>query len=240
MKKSMLLAVAVLLLAGGAQASEYAAFTRDLVTPYDFYKKSLSLTSKKEDAEKAKAALASFIETWSPFASKYAADVPLPFAGIGDFPSRIKRPVEVGRQAAELLKEGNVSRAHAVLEEVRYLMWDMRVRSRIVSLADKANDFHEAMEIVLDQAGSAKDPEAAKRVYERYGSWFLIKWNDLPNASDVAAVKKAFDPAFEDGRTAVGAYLDALKKGDLALAKKLSGDVKGSYKKIWMLDLPSP
>jgi hypothetical protein len=236
MKKVVLLLVVGVFFAQAALASEYAAFTSDLVKPYGFFKQSLSLTSKKEDAEKAKTAVASFIEAWGTFSAKYSADVPKPFAKIQDFSSRIKRPVEVGKQAAEFLKDGNVKQAHMVLEEVRYLMWDMRVKSAIVSLSDKANDFHEAMEVVLDHADAAKEPADAKQVFDRYGAWLQIKWEDMLNAPDTESVKKAFDPAFEDGRKAVAAYLASLKQGDAAQAKKLSGGVKGAYKKIWMLD----
>lgn len=236
MKRLLLMLVAGVLFAGGADASEYASFTQDLIKPYDYFKKSLSLTSKKEDAEKATVAIASFIETWGAFSAKYAVDVPTPFAGISDFSARIRRPVEVGKQAAEYLKAGNVARAHTVLEEVRYLMWEMRVKSGIVSLSDKANDFHEAMEILLEHTAGAKDPEDAQRIHERYAAWFLIKWDDHANATDLASVKKAFVPAFTEGRTAVTSYLDALKKGDLGLAKKLSGGVKNAYKKLWALD----
>jgi hypothetical protein len=236
MKNVLLLLVAGILFAGSAHASEYAAFTRDLIKPYDHFKKSLSLTSKKEDAEKAKVSIAAFIETWGVLAAKYANDVPAPLAGISDFSTRIKRPVEVGRQAAEYLKAGNVSRAHTVLEEVRYLMWEMRVKSGISSLSDKANDFHEAMEILLEQTAAAKEPEDVQRVYERYAAWFLIKWEDHANATDIVSVKKAFDPAFVEGRLAITSYLDALKKGDVAGAKKLTGGVKSAYKKLWSLD----
>jgi hypothetical protein len=236
MKNVMLVIIAVALFIGSAQASEYAAFTRDLVQPYDFYKKSLALTSKKEDADKAKSAINAFVETWTPFAAKYAADVPKPFAGIADFSAKIKRPAEVGRQAAELLKAGDIGRAHSALEEVRYLLWEMRVKADIVSLSDKANDFHEAMEIVLDHAGVAKSAEDAIQVFERYGAWFLIKWDDMANADDLASVRKSFDPAFAEGRKAVVSYLDTLKQGDPVQAKKLSGSVKGAYKKVWMLE----
>jgi hypothetical protein len=236
MRKVLLLLVVGVLFTGVAHASDYAAFTRDLIQPYDYFKKALSLTSKKENAEKAKVAIASFVETWGVLASKYADDVPAPFAGISDFPTRIKRPVEVGRQAAEYLKAGNVGRAHTVLEEVRYLMWEMRVKSGVVSLSDKANDFHEAMEIVLDHAAAAKEKEDAQRVYERYAAWFLIKWDDMANASDIVSVKKSFDPAFADGRKAITGYLESLKQGDVAMAKKLSGSVKNAYKGVWGLD----
>jgi hypothetical protein len=236
MKKVALLLVVGVLLAGVSHASEYATFTRDLVKPYDYFKKSLSLTSKKEDAEKAKTAVASFVESWSVLAAKYSNDVPGSLSKINDFSARINRPVEVGKQAAEYLKSGNVGRAHTVLEEVRYLMWEMRVKSGIVSLSDKANDFHEAMEILLEHSAVAKEPEDAQRVYERYAAWFLIKWDDHANATDIASVKKSFDPALEEGRKAIVSYLDALKKGDVALAKELSGGVKNAYKKLWALD----
>jgi hypothetical protein len=234
--KKFLLLVVVIMFAGAAQASEYAAFTNDLVKPYDFFKKSLALTSKKEDAEKAKSAISSFIETWGTFSAKYSGDVPKPFAGISDFSVIIKRPVEIGKLAAEQLKAGNIAQAHSTLEEVRYLMWEMRVKSGVVSLTDKANDFHEAMELVLDHASDVKSAEDAKKVFVRYGAWFLIKWDDLSNADDIASVRKSFDPAFAEGRKTVVSYLDALKQGDLVQAKKLSGSVKGAYKKVWMLD----
>ena len=109
MKKVILLFVAGVLCAGAAQASEYAAFTRDLVQPYDFYKKSLSLTSKKEDAEKAKVAIASFIDTWDKFSATYAADVPKPFAGISDFSSQ-DQATGRGRQAGGGISQGRQCR----------------------------------------------------------------------------------------------------------------------------------
>jgi hypothetical protein len=236
MKKLSLIVVICVMSATMSFASEYETFTRDLAKPYSFYKKSLSLTSKKEDADKAKAALASFAESWGKFATIYANDPPKKLAGVHDFASKIKRPVDVAKQSAEYLNSGNIGRAHTVLEEVRYLMWDMRIRSGIVSLADKANDFHEVMEVVFNQVGLAKEPEDAQRVYERYAPWFLLKWDEMALAPDVTSVHKDFNPAFAEGRKNVIDYLDALKQGNPAEAKKRAGAVKNAYKTIWMLD----
>lgn len=236
MKKWIALSVASLLFSSAVSASEYTAFTSDLIKPYDHFKKSLSLTSKKEDIDKAKVSVAAFVETWGELANKYANDTPNALASVSDFSSKIKRPVAVGKEAAAHLQAGNVKQAHEVLEEVRYLMWDMRIKSGIVSVSDKANDFHEAMEILLDLSNAAKEPADAHKIYERYAAWFLIKWDDMANASDIASVKVPFDAAFSDGRKAIIAYLDALKNGDSALAKKLSGGVKEGYKKVWGLD----
>lgn len=236
MKNMINVLIIGVLTSGIASASEYKAFTRDLVQPYNYFKQSLMLTSKKDDADKAKAALASFADSWEKFATVYANDPPVQLSTISDFSTRIKRPVAVARLASDYLKAGNIGRAHTVLEEVRYLMWDMRVRAGIVSLSDKANDFHEAMEVIFDHADSAKEPEDVQRVYERYAPWFLIKWDEMALASDLAAVNKEFDSAFKEGRSVIISYLDALKRGDSAEAKKISGGVKGAYKKIWMLN----
>jgi hypothetical protein len=238
MKRLTSITVASLMLAAAssALASEYADFLRDAANPYGQYRQSLVLTSSKDNADKAQQAIAQFTQGWESVAEKYATDVPRPFAGITDYSAKIQRPVAVGKEAMALMKEGKVARAHAALEEVRYLLWDMRVRSGINSIADKSNDFHEAMEVVLDHAAAAKSADELMEVGERYAAWLSIKWEDHALAGDLAAIRKDFDPAFADGRKAVADYLNALRKGELEAAKKLSGGVKNAYKKLWALD----
>jgi len=156
---SIALASLMFAAASSANASQYADFLRDATTPYGQYRQSLVLTSSKDNIDRSQQAIAQFTQGWEDVVAKYATDVPRPFAGIADFSTKLTRPVAVGKEALALMKEGKVARAHAVLEEVRYLLWGMRVGSGINSIADKANDFHEAMEVVLDHAGDAKTPE---------------------------------------------------------------------------------
>jgi hypothetical protein len=234
--RSFTLSSLLLITAGSASASEYADFLRDMASPYGHYRQSLVLTSSKDNADKAQQAIAQFTQGWEAVAAKYATDAPRPLAGITDFSTKIQRPVAVGKEATALMKEGKVARAHAVLEEVRYLLWDMRVRSGINSIADKSNDFHEAMEVVLDHAADARTPDELKAVGERYAAWLSIKWEDHALAGDLVAIRKEFDPAFTDGRKAVADYLNALHNGDMDAARKLSGGLKNAYKKLWALD----
>ena len=112
----------------------------------------------------------------------------------------------------------------------------MRVRAGTNSIADKTNDFHEAMEVVRDHAADAKRPDELMAVGERYPAWLSIKWEDHALAADLTAIRKDFDPAFADGRKAVADYLSAVRKGDVEAARKLSGGVKNAYKKLWALD----
>lgn len=236
MKKVVLLIVVGVMCAQAALASEYAAFTSDLVKPYGYFKQALSLTSKKEDIEKAKTAVASLIESWGTFSAKYATDVPKPFIKLPDFSSRIKRPVEVGRKAAEFLKNGDVKQAHMVLEEIRYLMWDLRVKSSIVSLSDKANNFHEVMEIVLDRSEHAKDGGGMLAVEERFGPWLAVAWEELALAPASETSAPGFPVLLQDGRTSVAALRAALRSGDRAAVKQQGNAVKNAYKKVFFMD----
>jgi len=233
---SIALASLMFAAASSANASQYADFLRDATTPYGQYRQSLVLTSSKDNIDRSQQAIAQFTQGWEDVVAKYATDVPRPFAGIADFSTKLTRPVAVGKEALALMKEGKVARAHAVLEEVRYLLWGMRVGSGINSIADKANDFHEAMEVVLDHAGDAKTPEELMAVGERYGPWLSIKWDEHALAGDLSAIRKEFDTAFADGRKVITDYLSALRKGDLDAAKKLASGVKNAYKKVWGLN----
>jgi hypothetical protein len=92
------------------------------------------------------------------------------------------------------------------------------------------------MEIIFDQASSAKNAEELISVGERYGAWLSLKWEEHALAGDLAQIRKEFDPAFSEGRKAVADYLDALRGGNIDAAKKLSRGVKNTYKNMWALD----
>ncbi|MBI5633703.1 MAG: hypothetical protein HZA15_09525 [Nitrospirae bacterium] len=220
-----------------ASASEYDIFSKDLIKPYGLFKKSLGLTSKKEDIDKAKDTVKQFIGSWEGFGEKYSKDVPKPFLSIADFSSRILKPSIIGKEALSSLEAGDVTKAHAVLEEVRYLLWDMRVRAGIVSLNDKINDFHEAMEIVLEKISAAKDPRDVKAVYERYGAWLSIKWEEILLANDFGTEGKTYTEALKEGRTSIQKLNDALKAGDKDTSLKLSAGMKNSYKKLFFMPI---
>jgi len=238
MKFLRLLAVAGLFLASTSSsfASDYKDFTRDLAVPYGHYRQTLMLTSNKDNADKALLAIDQFIRGWEGLAKRYANDPPAPFAGITDFAEKMNRPIAVGKEATMLMKDGQVARAHAVLEEVRYLLWGMRIQARVNSIADKSNDFHEAMEVVLGRAAEAKTAAEMAEVWHRYGAWLSIKWEDQALAGDLGPIRAEFEMAHKEGRMAIAAYLDALRQGEADDVKKLAGGVKNVYKRIWALD----
>ncbi|MDP2157624.1 MAG: hypothetical protein Q8K68_07955 [Nitrospirota bacterium] len=238
MQKSIIfLFVCVFLFPAFASASEYDIFSKDLIKPYGLFKKSLALTSKKDDLDKAKETTKQFVSAWEGFAEKYAKDVPTPFKSIEDFAGRIRKPSDIAKAALSALEAEDVAKAHSVLEEIRYILWDMRVRAGIVSLNDKINDFHEAMEIVLEKIGTAKDSGDLMAVYERYGAWFSIKWEEIFLTKDYGTEGKTYDEALKEGRDSIRKLNDAMKAGNKDAALKLSSSVKNSYKKLFFMPI---
>lgn len=224
-----------LMLPNFAGAADYTTYQKDVMEPYGFYKKAIALTSKKENMEKAIPVLQKFIEGWGQIVDKYQDTPPQEFQQIAGFQEKLSRPVTVGKEALSLLQEGKVAESHLALEEVRYLLWRMRVDAGISSLNDKVNDFHESMEIILHGASESKDAAHLKHVGERYGAWVALKWEEVAGVAYIAEDRAVFEEAVTAGRNAIAGLRDALKKGDSELAKKNGGMVKKSYKKIFFL-----
>lgn len=218
-----------------ALSSEYSVFKKDIIEPYGDYKKSLALTSKVKNKDKAISEVQKFVNAWNALAEKYTNDVPEPFVNLEGFSKKISRPITVGKEALELLRAGEVKKAHEVLEEVRYLLWRMRVDVGIVSLNDKVNDFHEAMEIVLDGVKKDDSTQNLKYLGNRYGEWLRIKWAETGTANDSVVDKEGFENVIKKGQAAIATLIDALKNGDAAGAKKAGGSVKKNYKAIFFL-----
>lgn len=218
-----------------AISSDYSVFQKDIMEPYGFYKKSLSLTSKETNKDKAINMVEKFVGSWDALAQKYADDVPDQLNRIDDFSKKITRPVTVGKEALEILRAGKVKMAHKQLEEVRYLLWKMRVDAGIVSLNDKINDFHEAMEVVLDGITKSDSPDSLQHLGKRYGDWLAIKWAEIKRTDYSGADKDGFALVLTNGHDAVSELRESLKKGDGIEAKKAGGKIKKSYKGIFFL-----
>lgn len=234
MKKIVLILLFIIALPSGIFASDYKDFTQDLIKPYGFYKKSLSLTHTKGKEAKARVMIPKFISAWQVFAKTYANDKPDAFASIDGFATKISKPVEIGKKAFVLLEAGKVDLAHVELEKVRYILWEMRVKSYIVCIEDKLNDFHEVMEVTLDDIEESQ----RKGKLSKYGCsirdlWLAIKWEEVAQSKGSGCDKQRFEKAVEEGRNAIKGLIKAREKGDLEGASKSCKAIKKSFKKIF-------
>lgn len=236
MRMKLIAAYILLLCAPGIVfASQYDTYTKDIMQPYGLYKKSLALTSKVENKQKAISVVKKFINSWGELAAKYASDVPDRLASTVDFSAKINRPIAVGKEALALLNKGEVKKAHAHLEEVRYTLWRMRADAGITSLNDKVNDFHEAMEVVMDGIKTDNSASHLQHIGDRYGQWLAIKWAEIAHFSAAVEDKAAFAEIVNNGENAIIKLIKVLKDGNAASAKKEMGKVKKAYKSLFFL-----
>ena len=216
-------------------ASNYKDFQKDIEEPYGYYKKALALTSKKESKEQAIVVVGKLVSSWETLARIYENDVPDQLKHTDDFSRKINRPIALGNEALEMLTAGKVKKAHAHLEEVRYSLWRMRVDAGIISLNDKINDFHEAMEVVLDRMATDNSTASLQHIEKRYGDWLAIKWATISENDYVGTDKDGFAITVEDGHNAIAELRENMKKGNPDGSKKAGGKVKKSYKKLFFL-----
>ncbi len=224
-----------MILPGVAFGSQYSDFQKDIQEPYGWYKKALGLTSKKENQQKAQAAVENFIKTWKQFSAQYEQNVPDQLQPVRDFKARIMAPSGIGENALKLIQQGDVLEAHAILEEIRYSLWDMRVQAHISSLNDKVNDFHEAMEIVLDKVKEADSAAALQSIEKRYGAWLAIKWKEVGNSSGSGTETKEFHESVTAGLKAIEELRKSMTEGDIKGSSKAGSSVKKAYKSIFFL-----
>ena len=238
MNKGLLLLVGLLVLSlpTVSLGADYARFQQDSVEAYGFYKKALSLTSKPDTQDKSIATMERFQASWKVLADKYKQDVPEPFAALPNYAELIERPLAIGQQVLAELKEGKIKVAHATLEEIRYLLWNMRTQAGLVTLNDKINDFHEVMEIVLDKMHADKGAENVRKVAKRYGPWMEIKWEELAVAEVFSADRAVFETALKDGRSAISSLRNLMLNGDVKAAQGAGKKVKKAYKAVFFLD----
>ena len=237
MKKIVLILFFVIALPSGIFASDYKDFTQDLIKPYGFYRNSLALTHAKGKEAKARVMITKLISSWQVFAKTYANDKPDAFASIDGFANKISKPVEIGSKALVLLEAGKVDLAHVELEKIRYILWEMRVKSQIVSIEDKLNDFHEVMEVTLDDI---EDSQRKGKLISKYGCsirdlWLLVKWEEVAQSKGSGCDKQSFEKAIKEGRNAIKGIIKARENGDIEGASKFCKVIKKSFKKIYFV-----
>jgi hypothetical protein len=235
MKKIVLILFFIIALPSGIFASDYKDFTQDLIKPYGFYRKSLALTHAKGKEAEARVMITKLISAWQVFAKTYANDKPDAFASIDDFANKISKPVEISSKALVLLEAGKAYLAHIELEEIRYILWDMRVKSQIVCIEDKLNDFHEAMEVVLDDIEEAQRKGKLKQGCSRRDLWLAIKWEEVAQSKGSGCDKQSFEKAIKEGRNAIKGIIKARENGDIEGASEFCKAIKKSFKNIFFV-----
>lgn len=185
------------------------------------YKQALFQTGQKnrEEAIKYYTQLQS---TYADFSSMYATYRPYAFWNDAQFSADLAGVDSIIKDAAPLVKDGDLTKAHVQLEQVRPIFQEMFKRNGFSLLAMNLVDFHDVMEKLIDD--SAKKDSAA--VIEHYAEADrLLKAVETElNDTDVQSIRQSLDTLL---KTAQDGKVD-----DLAVQ---AAALKSSFLKVYLI-----
>jgi len=185
------------------------------------YKQALFQTGQKnrEEAIKYYTQLQS---TYADFSSMYATYRPYAFWNDDQFSADLAGVDSIIKDAAPLVKDGDLTKAHVQLEQVRPIFQEMFKRNGFSLLAMNLVDFHDVMEKLIDD--SAKKDSAA--VIEHYAEADrLLKAVETElNDTDVQSIRQSLDTLL---KTAQDGKVDDLAAQAAAL--------KSSFLKVYLI-----
>ena len=185
------------------------------------YKQALFQTGQKnrEEAIKYYTQLQS---TYADFSSMYATYRPYAFWNDYQFSADLAGVDSIIKDAAPLVKDGDLTKAHVQLEQVRPIFQEMFKRNGFSLLAMNLVDFHDVMEKLIDD--SAKKDSAA--VIEHYAEADrLLKAVETElNDTDVQSIRQSLDILL---KTAQDGKVDDLAAQAAAL--------KSSFLKVYLI-----
>jgi len=185
------------------------------------YKQALFQTGQKnrEEAIKYYTQLQS---TYADFSSMYATYRPYAFWNDYQFSADLAGVDSIIKDAAPLVKDGDLTKAHVQLEQVRPIFQEMFKRNGFSLLAMNLVDFHDVMEKLIDD--SAKKDSAA--VIEHYAEADrLLKAVETElNDTDVQSIRQSLDTLL---KTAQDGKVDDLAAQAAAL--------KSSFLKVYLI-----
>jgi hypothetical protein len=211
------LAVVVLLaaVAGGSYASNFFTrklFLEDFNAMNDHYKQTLFLTGKAERA-KANAKYDLLMPAYAKFQDKYSTYRPYALKNDTQLSADLVAVQGMLAGVKDQVRTGDLHEAHLALEKVRPVFQEVFKRNGFSMLSVALVDFHDAMELMLDEA-TAKNAEKLAALYPQVSDK-LKAIEAEANDAEIQTIRKNLDAllAAANAKTldALPAAGDALK-----------------------------
>lgn len=230
--KFLLPGLLALTLALPGQAADPA--TDALQQAYAPYRAALFRTNGQDRGE-AERALSQAMRAWQQVSERFATTPPWPYAADTRFAATLREVGQVYKEAEGLVKAGQLTQAHEVLERVRDLLAELRQRNGVVVFSDAMNEYHTAMEDLLKEgAAIVARPQGAMQLMARVG----VQEHLAQRLLDQAGVALQADAEFKTGLQAVRASVAALRAAveaqDTAAVTKAIAGLKGPYSRLFL------
>jgi hypothetical protein len=218
-----------------AAENSFLQFNADVDKAYAAYRKALFQTNKK-DLEKSGKANENFIRQWQQIKQNYASKPPEVFSSDPKWESTLASIEEIAQRSASEIKEGQLAEAHETLEAIRDELSDLRKRNSIIVFSDHINNYHEAMEGLL-QRGYTADKIGPEAIAELYGQTAVLKYLAAAIKEDAPATYRENEQYQKLEAGLLGSVENlsmALKRKDPAAISKAITMLKPAYAKLFV------
>jgi hypothetical protein len=237
---SLLIVFTLVLTAGSALAASMD-LVKDMAAIDRVFIPCLSLTNMNKVGPATKA-VTELKKLWADFSSRHAKAMP----GDSDWTGDLEMAAEAIAEAHEAISQSKDSEgAHHSLEEVRFIMLQMRIRNNVPYYLDYLNQYHEVMEPLIHGAAE-KAPSAWStgdvQNLQNNAAEALTAWNLAAQAKLDPAIwdlkpgqVKKLKEAYAQGGHNLSTLVEALNNGDKQTAAKALKKVKPYYSKCFKL-----
>ncbi len=230
--KFVLPALLMLTLAWPSRAADPA--TDALQQAYGPYRAALFRTNGQDRGE-AERALAQAQRAWQQVSDRFATAPPWPYAADTRFAATLREVGLVYQEADGLVKTGQLTQAHEVLERVRDLLAELRQRNGVVVYSDAMNEYHAAMEELLkDGAAVMARPQGALQLMARVGVMEHLAQRLQGQAGAALQADAEFKAGLQAVRASVAALRAAVEAQDVAAVSKAIAAMKGPYSRLFL------
>lgn len=217
------LIILALLLAASSYASDFFSrkfFLDDFNEMNNYYKQTLFLTGQ-QDRAKAAENYERLIVEYAAFQTKYSSYHPYALKGDAQFNSDLQQVQAVISGVADQINSGDLSQAHAALEQVRPVFQDIFKRNNFSLLAVALVDFHDAMELILD-AANAQEAEQVVALYPEISAKLQVVEAEA-NDAEIQTIRQNLDTLLKLAQNGMSDELPAK-----------AGELKSSFVKVYL------
>jgi len=225
--------VALMALAGIAQAGSVAEFEAALREAYGNYRAALFMTNSGKQENSAKA-VGAFASKWAAIESTWSTNPPPQYADDPKWGETLAAVDGVTAKAAAEITDGKLSDAHQTLEAIRDTIGDLHMRNGITTFSDRMNAYHAAMEHALGVKLGNADAATLDRAHEQAAVLAYLADQMLDHPPQEAAGSEEFGTLSKAVAASVSGYLEAVRSRDPVNIKAAAAKLKPAYAKLFL------
>lgn len=202
-------------------------FENGIRVAYGDYRAALFQTNTG-NADKSRAALASFSAKWSRLSLEHVGPPPQ-YADDPDYAKTVSSIAAIAEAAAKDVEAGALPKAHETLEAIRDEIGALHERNGIVSFSDRMNAYHAKMEEIL-----GKDYAAQPGMLREDAAILSFLAQDIASHPPNEAGDPEYDRLRNGMIAATGALLDGSRSADATIIKNAMDGLKGPYSRFFL------